>query len=223
LNELIKYILENYNYIMFLTWEHMLIVLISLFFAIIIGVPTGILITRYEILAKKAINTANIFMTIPSIALFGIMLPILSPFDLGLVKVPAVIALVLYSQLPIIRNTYVAIKNVNAAIVDAARGIGFSRWRRLIEIEVPFAVPVIIAGIRTASIMAIGITTIAAYIGAGGLGVLIDQGINRYYIEMVITGAIMVSILAIFVDTFMAIVERLTTPKGLILERKLNK
>jgi len=223
LNSLIKYISENYSNIIFLTWEHILIVLIALFFAIMIGVPIGIFITKYENLAKKVINIANIFMTIPSIALFGIMLPLLSPFNLGLGKVPAVIALVLYSQLPIIRNTYVAIKNVNPAIVDAAKGTGLSRWRLLKEIEAPLAIPVIIAGVRTASVMSIGITAIAAYIGAGGLGVLIDQGISRYYTEMVVTGAIMVSILAIFVDGFMAALERISTPKGVILGRKLGK
>ena len=223
MNKLLEYILENYNNIISLTWEHIFIVSIAMVFAIIIGVPAGIFITRYEVFAKKVINTANIFMTIPSIALFGIMLPLLSPFNLGLGKVPAIIALVLYSQLPIIRNTYVAIKNVDPAIVDAAKGTGLSRWRLLKEIEAPLAIPVIIAGVRTASVMSIGITAIAAYIGAGGLGVLIDQGISRYYTEMVVTGAIMVSILAIFVDGFMAALERISTPKGVILGRKLGK
>lgn len=219
----LDFIRKNAEWCWLLTLEHIWIVALSVFLATLIAVPVGIVITRNEEIAKKVINTANILMTIPSIALFGIMLPILSLVGHGLGKVPAVIALVLYSQLPIIRNTYIAIKNVPPELVDAGRGLGMSNWRRLKEIEIPLAIPVIIAGLRTAVVMSIGIAAIAAYIGAGGLGVLIQQGISRVYEEMIVSGAILVALLAIFVDAAMALLENLVTPKGIKIGRKLGQ
>ncbi|MFO7984294.1 MAG: ABC transporter permease [Desulfatiglandaceae bacterium] len=211
----LRFMIDNADKCWLLTWEHIWIVSVAIFLAILIGVPTGIAITRSERAAQNVINAANVLMTTPSIALFGIMLPILSIVNLGLGKVPAVIALVLYCQLPIIRNTYTAIRNVPPELVEAARGLGMSPWRVLREIEIPLAIPVIIAGLRTAAVMSIGIAAIAAYIGAGGLGVFIQQGIARTYQEMIITGAVLVSVLAIGVDGGMALLERLVTPRGL--------
>ncbi|MGM0426175.1 MAG: ABC transporter permease [Thermodesulfobacteriota bacterium] len=211
----LRFMVDNADKCWLLTWEHIWIVSVAIFLAILIGVPTGIAITRSERAAQNVINAANVLMTTPSIALFGIMLPILSIVNLGLGKVPAVIALVLYCQLPIIRNTYTAIRNVPPELVEAARGLGMSPWRVLREIEIPLAIPVIIAGLRTAAVMSIGIAAIAAYIGAGGLGVFIQQGIARTYQEMIITGAVLVSVLAIGVDGGMALLERLVTPRGL--------
>ena len=217
-----NYMVNNAARCLALTLEHMWIVGVACTLAILIGVPIGVAITRNKSLANKVIGTANIFMTTPSIALFGIMIPILSPFGYGLGKVPAIVALVLYSQLPIIRNTYVAIKNVPPELVDAGKGLGMSSWRRLREIEIPLAIPVIIAGLRTAAVMSIGIAAIAAYIGAGGVGGLIQQGIGRSYAPMILTGAILVSVLAIFVDAFMAGLEYLVTPKGIKVGRRLR-
>ena len=220
---ILDFIQKNTDMCWSLTLEHIGIVAFSVFLATLIAVPTGVAITRNEQIAKKIINGANILMTIPSIALFGLMLPILSLFGHGLGKVPAVIALVVYSQLPIIRNTYVGIKNVPPELVDAGRGLGMNGWTRLKEIEIPLAIPVIIAGLRTAAVMNIGIAAIAAYIGAGGLGVFIQQGIARVYEEMIMTGAIMVALLAIIVDTGMALLERIVTPKGVKIRRKLGQ
>lgn len=217
----LRFLMEHYQRVFYLSWEHIWIVGLSLIIATMIGVPLGILITKHEELAKRVLNGANILMTIPSIALFGIMLPILAVVNLGLGKVPAVIALVLYSQLPIIRNTYTAIKNVPPAVVDAGRGMGMNKWDLLKEIEIPIAIPVILAGLRTAAVMNIGIAAIASYIGAGGLGVLIQQGINRVYPEMILSGAILVSILAIVVDGGMGFLEHMITPKGIKIQRKL--
>lgn len=220
--DIIGFFQNNYERTLLLTWEHIWIVALSVFLATLIGVPIGIAITRNQKAAAKVINSANVLMTTPSIALFGLMLPILAVFGFGLGKVPAVIALVLYSQLPIIRNTYIAIKNVPPELIDAGKGLGMSSWRRLREIEIPLAIPVIIAGLRTAAVMNIGIAAIAAYIGAGGLGVFIQQGIARVYDEMIIGGAIMVSLLAILVDAGMALLERLVTSKGIKLEKALK-
>lgn len=217
----LRFLMEHYQRIFYLSWEHIWIVGLSLIIATIIGVPLGILITKHEELAKRVLNGANVLMTIPSIALFGIMLPILAMVNLGLGKVPAVIALVLYSQLPIIRNTYTAIKNVPPAVVDAGKGMGMNKWDLLREIEIPISIPLILAGLRTAAVMNIGIAAIASYIGAGGLGVLIQQGINRVYPEMILSGAILVSILAIVVDGGMGLLEYMITPKGIKIQRKL--
>lgn len=218
-----NFIYQNADRCWVLTLEHIWIVFFSLFLAAIIAIPTGIAITRNDSMAEKIIGAANILMTIPSIALFGLMLPFLSIFGYGLGKVPAIIALVLYSQLPIIRNTYTGIKNVPPSLVEAGKGIGMDRWTRMKEIEIPIAMPVIIAGLRTAAVMNIGIATIAAYIGAGGLGVFIQQGISRVYNEMILAGAVLVALLAVFVDLFMTLLEKILTPKGLTISNRLNK
>ena len=214
---------DNFDQVMYLSWEHVWIVGIALLIATPIGIFLGIVITRHEQFASRVLNGANILMTIPSIALFGLMLPVLSIVNMGLGKVPAVIALVLYSQLPIIRNTYTAIKNVPPSLVDAGRGMGMDKWKLLRELEIPLATPVIIAGLRTAAVMNIGIAAIATYIGAGGLGVYIQQGIDRVYPEMILSGAILVSLLAIIVDGGMAMLERLATPEGIKVQRKLAR
>ncbi len=190
-----QFIWDNRQQVLSLTGEHIWIVAMALVIATSIGVPLGIVITRNEELAKRVINAANVLMTIPSIALFGLMLPILSVVGQGLGKVPAIIALVLYSQLPIIRNTYTAIKNVPPSLVNAGWGMGMSRWNLLVEVQIPLAIPVILAGLRTAAVMNIGIAAIAAYIGAGGLGVFIQQGIERVYEEMILSGALLVALL----------------------------
>ena len=217
----LHFVEKNLHQVLFLTWEHIFMVALSLIIAMAIGVPLGVLITKKMNLAKRVINSANIIMTVPSIALFGLMMPILALIGQGLGKVPAIIALVLYSQLPIIRNTYVAINNVPPSLRDAGKGMGMNRWELLKEVEIPIAVPVIIAGLRTAAVMNIGIATIAAYIGAGGLGVYIQQGIDRVYPEMIISGAVLVSLLAIVIEGFMAGVEHLLTPKGIQLQKRL--
>jgi osmoprotectant transport system permease protein len=219
----LNFIHENADMCWTLTLEHIGIVAFSVFLAALIAIPTGVAITRHDKIAKKIMNGANIFMTIPSIALFGLMLPVLSLIGHGLGKVPAVIALIVYSQLPIIRNTFVGIKNVPPELVDAGRGLGMNGWTRLKEIEIPLAIPVIVAGLRTAAVMNIGIAAIAAYIGAGGLGVFIQQGIARAYEEMIMTGAIMVAVLAIFVDASMALLENILTPKGVKIGRTLGQ
>lgn len=197
--------------------EHIWMVGISLLIAMCTGIPLGIIITKNKKLAQKVLAGANVIMTIPSIALFGLLLPVLAVIGHGLGKVPAVIALVLYSLLPIIRNTFIAIKNVDPTLVDAGRGMGMSKWQLLYELEIPLAVPVILAGLKTATVMNIGIAAIAAYVGAGGLGVFIQQGIARSHETMVLAGALAVSLLAIFVDLGMGFLEKWVTPKGLKL------
>ena len=214
MNDLVSYILENQASIWTYSAEHLQLVGLSVVIAIAIGLPLGIYLTTNEELAETVLQVANIIMTIPSIALFGIMIPILSIINQGIGFVPAVIALILYSQLPIIRNTYVAINNVDPNIRDAANGLGMSTMQRLIRVEIPNALPIIMAGVRQAVVMNIGIGAIAAFIGAGGLGVLINQGISRSNTTMVLAGAIAISILAIVTDGLLGVLQKRLTPKG---------
>lgn len=214
INKILDYISQNYQEILGFTIEHIQLVGIAIIVAILIGVPLGIYLTANKYLADLVLQIASIIMTIPSIALFGIMIPILSTIGQGIGFLPAFIALVLYSQLPIIRNTYTGINNVDPNIRDAANGIGMSTFQRLIRVEIPIAMPLIMAGIRTATVLNIGIGAIAAFIGAGGLGVLINQGIGRTNSTMIIVGAVAVSILALVADILLKFIQSKLTPKG---------
>jgi len=198
-----------------LSLEHAYVVGIALLIAIATGVPIGIAITFNRRAADTVLYIAGIIMTVPSVALFGLMIPILSVWDMGIGKVPAIIALVLYSQLPIIRNTYAAIKNIDPAIVDAGRGMGMTRLQIMLKVQLPLALGVIFAGVRVAVVMSIGIAAIAAYIGAGGLGNYIFRGISTTYDEMLFAGAIAVSVMAVLADLVFGRLERALMSKGL--------
>jgi osmoprotectant transport system permease protein len=195
--------------------EHAYVVGIALAIAIGTGVPIGIAITFNRRAAETVLYIAGIIMTIPSVAMFGLMIPILAVVDLGIGKVPAIIALVLYSQLPIIRNTYAAIKNIDPAMVDAGKGMGMTGRQIMWKVQLPLALGVISAGVRVAVVMSIGIAAIAAYIGAGGIGTYIFRGIGSTYDAMLFAGAIAVSIMAILADFVFGWLERMLTSKGL--------
>ena len=213
--ELLDFIGSNWGDLLAMTWEHIQLVGLAVGVAILLGVPFGVYITQHDKLSNLVLTVAGIIMTIPSIALFGIMIPILSIINQGIGFLPAFIALVLYSQLPIIRNTFIAVKNVDPNMRDAAIGMGMTTWQRLLKVEIPIALPVIMAGIRMAVVLTIGIGAIAAYIGAGGLGVYIARGISTSYTEMVQAGAIAVSILAIAADYLLGQVQKRVSPKKL--------
>ncbi len=213
--ELIHFAIANFEQLLSRTIEHIALVGVAVGIATLTGVPIGIAITKNERLAKNVLYVASIIVTIPSIALFGLMIPILSIFGYGIGYVPAVIAVLLYSQLPIIRNTYTAINNVNPALREAARGIGMSPNQRLRMVEIPLAVPIIMAGVRTAVVLNIGVMAIAAYIGAGGLGTFISRGISQSDPRQLIVGAVAVSLLAIIADYVLLYIQRHLTPKGM--------
>lgn len=215
ISKIIDYVSRNHNDILNFTIEHVQLVGIATIIAILIGVPLGIYLTTNEYMADTVLRIASVIMTIPSLALFGIMIPILSIIGQGIGFLPALIALILYSQLPIIRNTYTGINDVNPNVRDAAKAIGMSTVQRLVKVEIPIAMPLIMAGIRLATVMNIGIGAIAAFIGAGGLGVLINQGISRSNSTMVITGALTVSILAILADLLLKYIQNRFTVKGI--------
>lgn len=217
--EILTFIWENLPLIGERTLEHVSIVAVAVGLAILTGVPIGIAITQNQKAADTVLYVAAIIITVPSIALFGVMIPILSLIGQGIGYLPAVIAVLLYAQLPIIRNTYTAISNVDPALREAARGMGMTAVQRLKQVEIPLAVPVIMAGVRTAVVMNIGVAAIAAYIGAGGLGVFISRGISQTDPRQLITGALAVSLLAIIADFFLLWLQRRLTPRGLTLSR----
>ncbi|WP_455886830.1 ABC transporter permease [Pseudomonas rustica] len=205
----------DWTQVLQLTWQHIMLVGIAVSLAILVGVPLGILMTRFPALAGPLQASATVLLTIPSIALFGLLLPFYSKFGQGLGPLPAITAVFLYSLLPILRNTYLALTNVEPGIREAARGIGMTFGQRLRMVELPIAVPVILAGVRTAVVMNIGVMTIAATIGAGGLGVLILTSISRSDMSMLLVGAVLVSLLAIIADLLLQTLQRALTPEGL--------
>lgn len=212
--ETLVFIFDNIGVIGKLSIEHISLVGLAVGLAIITGVPIGIAITLNERIAGFVLYTASIIITIPSIALFGLMIPLLSKIGQGIGYLPAVIAVLLYSQLPIIRNTYTAINNVDPNLREAARGVGMTPFQRLRLVEIPLALPIIMAGVRTAVVMNIGVMAIAAYIGAGGLGTLISRGISQTDSRQLIAGALAVSVLAVLADYALLCIQRKLTPKG---------
>lgn len=180
------------------TLEHLFLVFVSIAIATLIGLPLGILITREKNFRQPVLGIANVLQTIPSLAMFGLLIPI--PVLGGIGKVPAIVALTLYSLLPIIRNTYTGISGVDPAIREAGKGMGMTDKELLMQVEIPLAMPVILAGVRVATVIAIGIATIAAAIGAGGLGIFIFRGISTVNNDLILAGALPAAGIALFTD-----------------------
>jgi osmoprotectant transport system permease protein len=191
--------------------EHIEISFIALFFALVIAVPLGIYLTRKKKAAEVVIGIAAVFQTIPSLALLGLLIPLV-----GIGTVPSIIALVIYALLPILRNIYTGIKEVDPNLIEAAKGLGMNNRRLLVKVELPLAMPVIMAGVRTAMVLIIGTTTIAALIGAGGLGDLITVGISRNDTDLILLGAIPAALLALLFDFLLRLMEKLSFKKSLI-------
>ena len=189
---------------------HIQLVFFSMIIATVLAVTLGIIVTRVPQLKTIVLGGTGILQTVPSLALLGFMIPI---FGIG-VKT-AIAALFLYSLLPIMRNTYTGIKDVDSATIEAARGMGMTSMQILFKVELPLAIPVIMAGIRTAAVINVGNATLAAFIGAGGLGDFIFLGITRGIDGLILLGAIPAALLAIIIETFFSAVERWTTAEGL--------
>ncbi|MCT7951438.1 ABC transporter permease [Ancylothrix sp. C2] len=191
---LIRYLPE----ILTRTGEHLFLVTVSIGIAVLVGIPLGVLITRKAGFAKPILGLANIMQTIPSLALFGFLISV--PLLGGIGDTPAIVALILYSLLPIIRNTYTGITSVDPAIREAGRGMGMTDWQLLYQVEIPLAMSVILAGVRVATVIAIGVATIAPAIGAGGLGVFIFRGISVVNNQLILAGAIPAAVMALLAD-----------------------
>lgn len=196
--------------LLFKTWEHLYISLAAISLGIIVAVPLGILLTRTPKFADKFMSLVGIVQTFPTLAILAFFIPI---FGIG--KIPAIIALFLYSLLPILRNTYTGVQSLDKDLLEASKGMGMSTWERIHMVEFPMAVPVIMAGIRVSTVYLIGWATLAAYIGAGGLGDFIFDGLNLFKPEFILAGAIPTTALAILTDYLLGQLETKLTPKGL--------
>lgn len=190
-----------------LLWEHIYMSLISLGLGVIVAVPLGILLSQVPKVANVVISIVSVLQTIPTLALLALMIPFL-----GVGKVPAIVALFIYSLLPILRNTYLGMSNVNPDLLDAAKGMGLKRMQIIRQVQLPLAVPVIMAGIRLSTVYVIAWTTLASYIGGGGLGDMIFNGLNLFRPDLIFGGTIPVTILAVIVDLVMARIEDWVTP-----------
>lgn len=192
--------------------EHIYLSFVAVAVGVAIALPMGILIARYRNYAEPIIGVTAVFQTIPSLALFGFLVPIL-----GIGSPTALIALIIYALLPILRNTYTGITGVDSSVIEAGRGMGMTRTQILRQIELPLALPFIMAGIRTATVLTVGIATLATFVGAGGLGDIIYRGLQSYNNSLVLAGALPVALLAIGFDQILKWIEKRATPKGLKL------
>jgi osmoprotectant transport system permease protein len=204
--ELGRFFWERRAEILALAGQHVGLVLASTLIAVAIGVPAGILLIRRPRLARPVLAFANVVQTIPSLALFGFLIPL--PLLGGVGARTAIVALVVYALLPILRNTHAGIASVDPAVVDAAAGLGMSPGQRLRWVELPLALPVVLAGVRIAVVVGIGLATIAAAIGAGGLGVLIYRGVATVDHRLILAGAVPAAVLALAFDAALGLAER---------------
>jgi osmoprotectant transport system permease protein len=188
------------------TLDHIALVLIAMSIAIVIALPLGMVIVQRPALRTFALGLASVFQTIPSLALFGFLIPI--PFIGGIGPRTAIVALVLYALLPILRNTYVGLTGIDPAVLEAAEAMGMTNAQILTRVRLPLALGIILAGIRTATVITIGVATIAAAIGAGGLGTFIFRGVAMVSDAVILAGAIPAALLAILADVLLALVER---------------
>ena len=201
--DLIEFFSRRWPTVLQLTLEHLVIVLVAMAISIALGIAIGVLISLDRTAARIVLNLNNVLMTIPSLALFSLLIPVL-----GIGKAPAIVGLVAYTQLPLVRNVYTGITTVPPAVIEAARGMGLTERKIMLRIKLPLAFPAMMAGIRTATVMGIGIAAIAGYIGAGGLGVYIFQGISRTNDTMVLVGGVVIALIAILTDRLLGRIQR---------------
>ena len=207
---LIDFFQEHGSQLLFKTWEHIYISLISVALGVLVAVPLGFLLSRTPKFADKFMALVGIVQTFPTLAVLAFFIPLL-----GIGKIPAIVALFLYSLLPILRNTYTGVQSLNKDLLEAGYAMGMTGMERIVMVELPLAVPIIMAGIRLSTVYLIGWATLAAYIGAGGLGDFIFDGLNLFKPEFILAGAIPTTILALLTDFFLGKLETKLTPKGI--------
>jgi len=207
---LLEYFLRHQREILQATVEHIWLVGVTMILSVAIGVPLGVLVTRRPWLSRPILGGANIAETIPSLALFGFLLPV--PWLGGRADRLAIAALTLYALLPIIRNTSAGIAGVDAAVREAARGMGMTEGQILFQVELPLSLSTVLAGVRVATVLAIGIATIAAAVGAGGLGEFIFRGLAMVNNQLILAGAIPAALLALGADFLLSVLERRLRP-----------
>ena len=202
----LQFMLRNRGQVFTLTAEHMWLVAVSVALAVVVGLPLGIFITRFPRWKNLVLGLTNVIQIIPSLALFGLLLPV--PWLGARADRLAVLALTLYALLPIVRNTYTGITGIDSAVREAARGMGMTSWQMLWLVDLPLGSSVILAGIRVATVITIGVATIAAAIGAGGLGEFIFRGLAMVDNRVILAGAIPAALLALVFDLGLSLVER---------------
>ena len=196
------------------TIEHFYISIIALLIAIVVAVPLGILLSKTKRIANVVLTIAGVLQTIPTLAVLAIMIPI---FGVG--KTPAIVALFIYVLLPILNNTVLGVQNIDKNIIPAGTTMGMTKMKLMKDVELPLALPLIISGIRLSSVYVISWATLASYVGAGGLGDLVFNGLNLYQPPMIISAAILVTCLALLVDFILSLIEKWAVPKGLKVSR----
>ncbi|MEG0367006.1 MAG: glycine betaine ABC transporter substrate-binding protein [Coprobacillus sp.] len=214
MKEFINYFTQNFPTIMGLFIEHIQLTVVAIFIAILIGVPLGILITYFKPSKKPVMAFTNIIQAIPSMALLGFMIPL---FGIG--TKPAITMVTLYSLLPIVKNTVAGLDSINTETLEAAKGIGLTRMQVLYKVQIPMAAPVIMAGVRISAVGSVGLMTLAAFIGAGGLGYLVYAGIRTVNNAQILAGAIPACLLALLIDYIFSVLERIVTPKSFQLSQ----
>ena len=212
MGDLLGYFATHRGEVLGRTLDHVALVGVSVGLAILVGVPLGILATRYRRIERPVMGTASVLQTIPSLALFGFLIPV--PFLGGVGARTAIVALTLYALLPIVRNTHAGIRGIDPALREAGRGMGMTDRQLLTRVELPLAAGVILAGVRVATVISVGIATIAAAIGAGGLGVYIFQGLAMVDTTVILAGAVPAAFLALGADGLLGLFARRLTPTG---------
>ena len=206
----LNFVIERKTEILDLFMQHVQLTVFSILMSIIIAIPLSILIVRYRKLSTPIIGFTNIVQSIPSLALLGFLIPL---FGIG--SKPAIIMVVLYSLLPIVKNTYTGLTNINPSLIEASDGMGLTQTQVLLKVRFPLAMPIIMSGIRVSSVTAVGLMTIAAFIGAGGLGYLVYSGVSTVNNNMILAGAIPACLLAIFLDYVLGKIENIVIPEGI--------
>ncbi|MGU8799486.1 ABC transporter permease/substrate-binding protein [Clostridium perfringens] len=215
MNSLLQYVISQKTQILDLLVQHIYLTITAIGIAILIGVPLGILVSRVKFLRKPIIGFVNLVQAVPSMALLGLLIPIL-----GIGSTPAIFMVVVYSLLPIVKNTYTGISGIDPVVLESAKGIGLTKNQSLFKIQLPLALPIIMSGIRISAVTAVGLMTLAAFIGAGGLGYLVFSGVQTVNNNMILAGAIPACILALIVDFIFGKIEVAVTPKGLSNDNK---
>lgn len=210
MTELLQAFSRNWNDLVTAIGQHIILSVLAIAIACVVSIPIGIYITRHKTVANIVLTIVSVIQTIPSLALLGFMIPL---FGIG--TTPALIALILYALLPIVRNTYTGIMEVDKSLIESARGMGMTRRQILWQVELPLSRNFMMAGIRTATVLTVGVATLATFIGAGGLGDLIMRGVDMIDTSLILVGAIPAALLAIVFDFLLHWLDRLLTPRGL--------
>ena len=212
LSRVIRYFTTNIDRIVGYTLQHLVLISIAIVISVALWISVGIMLRNQEKMAGRVLGVGSFIMAVPSIALYGILISIPG---LGLSRQSAVLGLILYSMLPILRNVYVALNEVDKNILEAAKGMGMSEREILRKVQFPLALPVILAGVRVATVMMVGIGTLAVYIGERNLGVLIEQGLKRSRSDMIIVGALVVTVFVVLLDLFIGWLEKVIVSEGI--------